>query len=100
MKVQIIHSRDPDSECYIEVYLNGVKLSPADVVIEDIDPGRGHTWEDNWKDRLDEAMAERDRNPHVEYLADRFQALLAGAESQYVEGKPDDWGIPYGYEPI
>lgn len=40
MKIEIIHSRDPDSECEITVFVDGLEWSD-DVTIESIDPGAG-----------------------------------------------------------
>lgn len=42
IEIQIVHSRDPDSECAIEVFLGGKRVPYAQVTIEDIDPGRGY----------------------------------------------------------
>lgn len=39
MKVQIIHNRNPDGDCTIDVYFDGKR--DADAEVEDIDPGRG-----------------------------------------------------------
>lgn len=41
MKVQILHHRDPDSDCAIEVFIDGARFT-GKVEVEDIDPGRGY----------------------------------------------------------
>jgi hypothetical protein len=51
-RVQILHTRDPDSECEFEVWLDGVKTDSYGV--DDLDPGRGWTRED-WDQRVEEA---------------------------------------------
>lgn len=49
MKVQIIHSRDPDSECGLRVFVDDVETN--DFSYDDLDPGRGWTDED-WEERI------------------------------------------------
>jgi hypothetical protein len=100
VKIQIVHNRSDDPGCSVDVYVDGKRVPYGDVEVEDIDPGRGYDWEESWKPRLDDAMADRDAHPNDEFAVDVFQALLAGAESSHVKNKPDDWGLPYGYEPI
>lgn len=39
MRVEILHVRDPDSECGLSVWIDG---APVEFALEDIDPGRGH----------------------------------------------------------
>ena len=41
MLIQILHTRDPDSECGVTVYLDGARFTGT-VEVEDIDPGRGY----------------------------------------------------------
>ena len=53
-RVQIIHHRDPDSECGLEVFIDGHRLI-GQVEIEDIDPGRGYE-ADDIQERRDEAL--------------------------------------------
>lgn len=43
--IQIVHSRDPDWECSIEVFIDGQRFTGT-VAVEDIDPGRGWAKED------------------------------------------------------
>jgi hypothetical protein len=57
MRVQILHGRDPDSDCGITVFVNGKRIPDQDVSIEDIDPGRGYEPED-WEERLEESRAD------------------------------------------
>jgi hypothetical protein len=55
-KVEIVHGRDPDSECEITVFVDGERVS--DVYVEDIDPGRGYdrsTWDERIADMRDNA---------------------------------------------
>lgn len=62
-KVQIIHSRDPDSECDLTVFVNGVKVNFTE---EDIDPGRGYD-EESIQERRDEAEARASRPDATEF---------------------------------
>jgi hypothetical protein len=39
LKIEILHMRDPDSACEHVVFVNGERRD--DIVVEDIDPGRG-----------------------------------------------------------
>ena len=39
MRIDIVHQRDPDSECGIEVYVDG---QPVDVNLWGFDPGAGY----------------------------------------------------------
>lgn len=55
LEIQIVHSRDPDSECGITVYVGG-RVYPHYVEIEDIDPGRGYD-DEYIQERRDEALA-------------------------------------------
>lgn len=48
-KVQVLHQRDPDSECDMRVFLGGVEVSQV-VEVESLDPGAGYekeTYEEN-----------------------------------------------------
>lgn len=53
--IQIIHDRDPDSECGLQVFIDGKRVHHDDVEIEDIDPGRGYD-EDYIEERRQEAL--------------------------------------------
>lgn len=68
--VQIIHSRDPDGECGIEVYVNGERVK--DVTVEDIDPGRGYDREAIAERRADavEAAEAPDATPYAIAVAE------------------------------
>lgn len=62
MKIQIIHSRDPDSECFHRIFVDDVELKHwagtlpdgVTVEIEDLDPGRGYDDAD-WDERTADA---------------------------------------------
>lgn len=75
MKVQILHSRDPDSACDIVVYVDGVLAT--DVEVEDIDPGRGYSAAD-WQERIDST----DTNTPFGQQAKAW--LEEAADSQYI----------------
>lgn len=48
-RVQVLHSRDPDSSCDLRVWINGREVEVTEVC--DVDPGAGHSRED-WNDRI------------------------------------------------
>lgn len=74
-KVQVIHSRDPDSECGVSVFVNDVR---ADAGVEDIDPGRGYSRAD-WAERV--ADFEGDTSAFGQAAQ---QALIEAADSKYI----------------
>jgi hypothetical protein len=88
MKIQIIHERDPDSECGLTVFLDGVRVqhfgaTAADIEleIEDIDPGRGYTVED-YTERRKEARDLADATT-TEYDIALAEALENAAFEKY-----------------
>lgn len=49
--IEILHTRDPDGDCSVEIWVDGEEVK--DFYVEDIDPGRGYdddTWEENIED--------------------------------------------------
>lgn len=92
-KVEIIHGRDPDSECGIDVYVDGVRVTQF--YLEDIDPGRGHTRQ-SWDENTEALRENTTLSP-----AFREAAIAAREEfgdSKYIEDeRPPGWmpGYPY-----
>lgn len=82
-KVQILHGRDPDSECDIQVYLNGRLVH--DVEVEDIDPGRGYD-RSTWNERITEAAVAADAEPDSEFRQHVVGWLKEASDSQYITG--------------
>ena len=79
-KVEILHERNPDMECSVRVWVDGVELKGFRY--DDIDPGAGHRASD-WDESHQEAIANPD-------LSDAFRAALDqaysdGRDSEYVE---------------
>lgn len=72
-KVQLVHSRDPDSECDTTAYVDGKRVK--DVEVEDIDPGRGYDAE-YIAERRAEAEATFNDPDATEYDLDRAQSIL------------------------
>jgi hypothetical protein len=72
MKIQIIHQRDPDSECSITVYIDGVRRD--DVEVEDVDPGAGYEPED-YEPRRTEAAQTASVPDATQYDRDLAEAL-------------------------
>jgi hypothetical protein len=86
MKIEILHLRDPDSECYHRVFIDGVEIDDTDVDLVDIDPGRG--WmRDEWDYRIVEAEAEA-LNPRrrTQQFADAvLDELQATRDNPFIE---------------
>lgn len=76
MKIQILHSRDPDSACDLLVYVDGVRAT--DVELEDIDPGRGYSKSD-WQERIDAYNGDT-----TEFGQQAQSWLVEAADSQYI----------------
>lgn len=77
-RVQILHSRDPDSSCEIEVWLDGVKTDSY--TVEDLDPGRGWTRED-WDERVEQAR--EDTSEFGQRVLAELEAV--GQHSKWIE---------------
>lgn len=45
-KITVVHVRDPDSDCSIELFDQDGDRIPVDVSVIDVDPGRGYDVED------------------------------------------------------
>lgn len=89
-RIDIIHFRDPDSECDHQVYLNGVRLGRDQVGVEDIDPGRGYERED-YESRLEAAQEAVARPDATDYDRDYLE-IVEEAESTYKKWSTDrDW---------
>jgi hypothetical protein len=82
MKIQIVHSRNPDYECGMTVFVDGVRVPEAEVGVEDIDPGRG--WQrSDWNDRLYEAIQDAEDGPS-EYHEAVVEALRSESNSSHI----------------
>lgn len=84
-RIDIIHQRDPDSECYIEVYIDGVlasHLDGHDVHEHSFDPGAGYEM-----DEYDEQARE-----HVASVPDFLKPVIEGI---YDDMRPtyERWGV-------
>lgn len=78
--VQLIHGRDPDSECGITVFIDDVQIPFDQVETEDIDPGRGYLRAD-WDERI--AFAQEDTS---NFGVMRVRELESFSDSQYIVG--------------
>lgn len=79
MRVEILHVRDPDSECGVTVWLDGV---PADYIYQDIDPGRGYS-RSEWDERI--AAARADMDTSEAFSAAVVEALEHTSDNKYIE---------------
>lgn len=83
-KIQLLHGRDPDSACDIQVYVEGKLVTSVEV--EDVDPGRGYRRAD-WDARVKEAVAEAEAAPDNEFLQHRAGWLQEASDSQFITGE-------------
>lgn len=77
-KIAILHTRDPDSSCELRVFIDDIEVPAGQLVIEDIDPGRGYIRSD-W----DESIAAYDGDDSA-FAAAAREALIAAADSKYI----------------
>ena len=77
--LEILHGRDPDSECGLDVFIAG-ELIDQDWDEEDIDPGRGYRRED-WDARIEDTKA----YPHSpKFKAAVLDALEEFGDSEFI----------------
>lgn len=80
MRIDIIHMRDPDYECYHEVYVDGVLVTAEDetkVEFHNFDPGAGYEmseWEENKECRIENAP---------DFLKPRIEEILDEMKPTY-----------------
>lgn len=71
MRIDVIHMRDPDSECDIEVYVDGERVG---VHMWSFDPGAGYEREQIAEMRQDEIdMAPYWLKPRIEQIWDEME---------------------------
>jgi hypothetical protein len=80
--IEIMHWRDPDGACTVEVWVDGVKEDDANVEVADVDPGRGWTRED-WDEAI--AVAKADLAASPEFRQAHIEALEANADSEFID---------------
>lgn len=78
MKIQILHERDPDSDCSVRVFVDDVELHHSEFEYVDVDPGRGYDGAD-W-----DADTEQYAQDTTAFGRACHAAHLAGGESKYV----------------
>lgn len=76
VKIELLHVRDPDSDCDIRLWIDGKQVA---VECVDIDPGRGYSRED-W----DENIAWAEKLPPGSFRDAVLEAYRANAGSEYV----------------
>lgn len=78
-QVEVVHGRDPDSECSVTVFVNGERMTHA--FVEDIDPGRGYQRED-WDESIQYLRDNLNLSPDFIDFAVRTREEFAS--SQYI----------------
>lgn len=81
-KIEILHGRDPDSECALDVWIDGVRV--VDFREIDVDPGRGYTRED-WDERIRELEERDDPTLSEPFREAALATLRTHADSEYIE---------------
>jgi hypothetical protein len=74
--VAIVHERDPDSPCDLEVYVNDERI--ADITVEDVDPGRGADYDD-WQARIEGYL-----DDSTQFGRAAHDALVRNADSEHI----------------
>lgn len=80
MSVEILHVRDPDGECEMSVYVDGVEVAVQSV--EDIDPGRGYS-RSEWDERI--AVTRTSANMTPAFRKATLEALESMSDNKYIE---------------
>ncbi len=87
-KVQLLHGRDPDSSCEIDVFLNGQALDYSRVTEESVDPGAGYDME-SVEERISEAKEAAEKPDATDF--DRAVAeTLDSYRDDFVKYSTDD----------
>lgn len=86
MKIEILHTRDPDASCEFTVWVDGRRIERDDesvtVHVEDVDPGYGYELSD-WRESTNEV---RDHPAYTPEFRDAVVATrVAYEDSKYVE---------------
>lgn len=87
-KLEIIHYRDPDSECFFSYFLNGqrVERTPLEIHLTDLDPGRGYDFVE-WAEIAHRSIYQ---NAASEAAARELYEFFENASGEYIIGLPDD----------
>lgn len=81
--IKAIVTRDPDGDTYVELF-DGQGKALRHVQIEEIDPGRGYSYEEDWLPRIEEARG----MPESDYRTALLSALEEPPGQDYIEGYP------------
>lgn len=75
-RLNVLHTRDPDSECVVQVFIADTPVKPY--IEEDVDPGRGAERED-WDERLAEFATD-----HTNFGRAVWEALDSASGSEHI----------------
>lgn len=81
LKIELLHMRDPDSDCTNELFIEGAPM--LSFVEEDIDPGKGYEASD-WADRVKETASIESYSP--EFKKAVMLGLGESNNSPYITG--------------
>lgn len=85
MNVELLHVRDSDGGCYIEVWVDGHKVPFTE---ENVDPGRGHEVGD-WYESIEYTARAEGYSP--EFRAAALAAQVESLDSKYIDGSTGDY---------
>lgn len=85
MKIELLHMRDPDSECSNQLYIDGKEI--MSFVEESIDPGAGWTAAE-WEERAKETSEITSYSP--EFKKQVLLGLGESNDSPYITGGDDE----------
>ena len=91
--IEILHTRDPDGECAIEVWVYGKKLDLDSIRYVDVDPGRGYTRAD-WEEAKKNAASSGSPG----FTEAVRQTYDAWADSQFIESVGDGGAVEFEYD--
>lgn len=77
VRIEILHTRDPDASCEMTVWVDGVRVD--NVTVEDIDPGRGYEGDD-W----DESTADV---ATIEHYTPEFREAVVAVRNAYSDNR-------------
>lgn len=101
MRIEILHTRDPDSACDFDIYVDGVPQKMAEAMTDDgividivtVDPGRGYDGDD-WQHSHAFELAVPERSEGFKAAID--DAFTEARESKYISDPSGGWDMTGG----
>lgn len=96
MRIEILHTRDPDSACDYDIFVDGSLLnSVVDVTVDivSVDPGRGYDGDD-WQHSHAFELAVPERSDNFKRAID--ESFTAARESSHISDPSGGWDMTGG----